>query len=452
MVARGIGVRGLHLHTLLPFHFHLRRAPITYTHGLHFPPTLPAYTSFSLGGWLRFCHQKPDPITTRNTARHMHGSEGGGSTSGSGVEERAAVESKKVTPRRPSKATNAGGAERRGRGPAQAAADIAASGRARPVPIIRFLLYYVVVVGIAAALMATIPFVGDAWLAPIDVPAFETFGNQPAPAPMTTGAETPLERSGMTALVLVAVLLLVLPVAWLYMFTRRLSFDPSLVQSIIILPLVVAGIVIVVKHSLALAFSLAGIVAAVRFRNTLKDPKDAAYIFLTLGIGLSAGVQALDVALIVSLAFNLVVLALWKWDLGAVYSGGSHGNLLAVGNPNLLLRKRSRDRERLNDELMEQAEGIDADGVLIVTAAEDADSARRAVEVSLSRLAKGYRTLEPHRRPDGLTEFEVLVQLRKKNDPLSLLGEIEERWATQIAAAEYVPLYLELDDDDDDDD
>jgi polyphosphate kinase len=77
---------------------------------------------------------------------------------------------------------------------------------------------------------------------------------------------------------------------------------------------VVAGIVLIIRDSLALAFSLAGVVAAVRFRNTLKDTKDAVYIFLAVGIGLAAGVQALVVALILSILFNLVVFALWKLE------------------------------------------------------------------------------------------------------------------------------------------
>jgi hypothetical protein len=92
---------------------------------------------------------------------------------------------------------------------------------------------------------------------------------------------------------------------------------------VIILPIVVAGIALVVKNSLALAFSLAGIVAAVRFRNTLKDPRDAVYIFLVIAIGLSAGVQALDVALAMSLAFNFVVLLVWKHNVGRSTAGAT---------------------------------------------------------------------------------------------------------------------------------
>src|SRR6185295_9772931 len=70
------------------------------------------------------------------------------------------------------------------------------------------------------------------------------------------------------------------------------------------------------KNSLALSFGLGSILAAIKFRNTLDDTKDASFFFLTTGIGLAAGVQALGVALVLSLGFNLVVLGLWVLDIG----------------------------------------------------------------------------------------------------------------------------------------
>jgi hypothetical protein len=47
--------------------------------------------------------------------------------------------------------------------------------------------------------------------------------------------------------------------------------------------------------------------------------------------------------------------------------------------------------------------------------------------------------------------FEVLVRLPGSADPIDILGELEERWASEIAAAEYVPFRFRPDDDDDDD-
>ncbi|MGH7607188.1 MAG: DUF4956 domain-containing protein, partial [Gemmatimonadales bacterium] len=129
----------------------------------------------------------------------------------------------------------------------------------------------------------------------------------------------PAEPEAFSALrATLGALALVTPVAWVYMRTKPTArYDASLVHTLIILPVVIAGIVLIVHDSLALAFSLAGIVAAVRFRNTLRDTKDAVYIFLAIGLGLSAGVQAFAIAFIVSLVYVALVLGLWRFDVGA---------------------------------------------------------------------------------------------------------------------------------------
>lgn len=107
-----------------------------------------------------------------------------------------------------------------------------------------------------------------------------------------------------------------LPVAWIYTLTRRKKgFQQSVVQTYLILPVVAAGIVVLVKHSLALAFSLGGIVAAVRFRTSLDDSKDAAGIFVVIGIGMAAAV-APAVSWVISIGFNALMLFLWWTDFG----------------------------------------------------------------------------------------------------------------------------------------
>jgi len=109
-----------------------------------------------------------------------------------------------------------------------------------------------------------------------------------------------------------------LPVTWVYLKVRLTSkLDQSLVQTMLILPIAVAGVVVIVQNSLALAFSLAGIVAGVRFRNTLKNTGDSLFIFTAIGAGLAAGVQALEISLVVTLVFNYLFLILWDLDYGA---------------------------------------------------------------------------------------------------------------------------------------
>ena len=116
---------------------------------------------------------------------------------------------------------------------------------------------------------------------------------------------------------IIAAIVVSLPVSWVYMAVRGgHEYDQSLVNTIIVLPMVVTGIVIIVQNSLALAFSLAGIAGAVRFRNSLKSSGDALFILLAVGIGLSAGIGAIELAAVISIAFNYCFAVLWITEYG----------------------------------------------------------------------------------------------------------------------------------------
>lgn len=120
-------------------------------------------------------------------------------------------------------------------------------------------------------------------------------------------ATSSLDRMGHARdllIVLVCVWLLVLPVSWVHKgIHNSSSHDNSLDETTLILPGIVATIVMVVQHSLALAFSLAGIVAGVQFRRALQDTFDALFILVAIGAGLSAGVGALEITTVLTFFF-----------------------------------------------------------------------------------------------------------------------------------------------------
>jgi hypothetical protein len=116
---------------------------------------------------------------------------------------------------------------------------------------------------------------------------------------------------------IIGALLAALPVTWVYMGVRDdVEYDQSLINTILVLPMVVTGIVIIVQNSLALAFSLAGIAGAVRFRNSLKSSGDALFILLSVGVGLSAGIGAVELAAVMTIAFNYCFVGLWITEYG----------------------------------------------------------------------------------------------------------------------------------------
>src|SRR5919108_3333877 len=202
--------------------------------------------------------------------------------------------------------------------PRKADAARAAAREIGRLTVLRLIAYYAVAGVLLLCLSALLPQqpVGPApSQPPTDMSgAIEWFRGQVAVFP--TGAPVWVDA----LLQMIAAFLLVLPLAFVYVRTRtRHKFDHSLVQTVIVLPIVVTAILVVVRDSLALAFSLAGIVAAVRFRNTLKESGDAVYIFGSIGIGFASGIHAISVAAVLSIVFVVVELALWKFDFSAEF-------------------------------------------------------------------------------------------------------------------------------------
>ncbi len=153
-------------------------------------------------------------------------------------------------------------------------------------------------------------------------------------------------------IVLVGVWLLMLPISWVHKGIHQASsHDHSLDETILILPGIVAAIVIVVQHSLALAFSLAGIVAGVRFRRALKDTFDALFILVGIGTGLAAGVRSLEIAAVLTLFFTYSTLYVY------IYGDGLESDYLAHRQAMKQLRKKQlleqqtdRDKGGSNDQ------------------------------------------------------------------------------------------------------
>ena len=158
----------------------------------------------------------------------------------------------------------------------------------------------------------------------LPVGGVEQLISQPAKNPLQASEAIRAEHVGnfgeslfWLSVAIVGALLWSLPVSWVYMTVRSGSeYDQSLVNTIILLPMVVTGIVIIVQNSLALAFSLAGIAGAVRFRNSLKSSGDALFILLAVSIGLSAGIGAIELAAVVTAAMNYAFTFLWMAEYG----------------------------------------------------------------------------------------------------------------------------------------
>jgi hypothetical protein len=250
-----------------------------------------------------------------------------------------------------------------------------------------------------------------------------------------------------TVLILFGALVLMLPVTWVYMSARPIpGHNQNVVQTLIILPLVVAGIVFLIQNSLALAFSLAGVVGAVRFRTTLRDTRDLVYIFLSIVIGFSAGVQSLAVGALISIVFNLVLLITWRYDYGrnvltptasSQWAGPLHTLASETGDHeipdrDLILSLTPEKAEalaerfdRVRDKLGKKKKKPRFDSVLTVTT-DNVSDAQKQIEEVLERMTKRWALDEVVTNTGKPSEIYYLTRLKKSIPRDVLLTAIHE--------------------------
>jgi hypothetical protein len=227
------------------------------------------------------------------------------------------------------------------------------------------------------------------------------------------------------------------------------------VTTISLLPLAVAAIMVIVRDSLAVAFSLAGIAGLVRFRNALDDARDAMYVILAIAVGLGAGVGALEAAAALSVLFNFVAVILWKWntaqpvivDIALGERSVPEGQTLfqAITSSEPSTRHPSPVAEWFEaaaaEPLVENGRAPTLDngtgrleGMLRVHAADDIGT-RREVEDVIDAHAKRWVFESDDRGADGLPTLTYDIRLKKRYQPAHLLAALQERLGPRLSEA-----------------
>jgi hypothetical protein len=214
------------------------------------------------------------------------------------------------------------------------------------------------------------------------------------------------------------------------------KYDHSLVQTVIELPVVVTAILVVVRDSLALAFSLAGIVAAVRFRNNLKESGDAVYIFGAIGIGFASGIHALSVAAVLSIVFVVVELSLWKFNFSADFER-TFARLCLPSGADLAGLPEVAEPPRPEPAAMPAPDGKSARLRVYV---DRADAARPLIEAVLARDAKrwSFEAEEPPANGNA-TVLAYRVRPRKSVGLDGLRSNLLREGAPHVVAADDAP-------------
>ena len=336
-------------------------------------------------------------------------------------------------------------------------------------PVVRVAAYYVLLASATAILWQIFPGLGAVFSAErLDaVSQLSSGGNdvlfgEPQARQGMDALAAPVALAVTTALCMAGAFFLMLPVTWVYILTRqKKGFRQSVVQTLVFLPIVVAGIVLLVKNSVALAFSLGGIVAAVSFRNTLRDTKDAVYIFLAIAVGLAAGVQVMSAAAVMSFLFNVVVLIFWYTDFGRAPSHLEGPRAARRLERSRALANRTGafvsmlDREILRSMSPEQLAAIAAraqkrmDGgkagvpkvkkpldTTVRIQTPDPEAARAATEAVFGTQVKDWKLVSTQREAGGPAVLEYRVRLRKSVPGPALTTELRSRLGIHATGVE----------------
>ncbi|WP_437971650.1 DUF4956 domain-containing protein [Sorangium sp. So ce260] len=94
-------------------------------------------------------------------------------------------------------------------------------------------------------------------------------------------------------------------IAVVYMATfRGLSYARTTVHGMAMGSVITCMLMLAVGTNIAAGIGVAGGLSVVRFRTTLRDPRDIIFVFAALGVGMASGLQAYGTAIVGTLIFG----------------------------------------------------------------------------------------------------------------------------------------------------
>lgn len=121
-------------------------------------------------------------------------------------------------------------------------------------------------------------------------------------------------------------------VAWIYRLTHRgVSYSHELINTLVITATLINLVMLIIGGNLARAFGLVGVMSMVRFRTSLRDVRDAIFIFYALAAGMATGTGNEVIGVAGILVIGLLVLML-HWS-GHGMPRRAEGGLLQFNAP-----------------------------------------------------------------------------------------------------------------------
>lgn len=118
------------------------------------------------------------------------------------------------------------------------------------------------------------------------------------------------------AIVLLLSFCLSIVIAWVYRATHTgTSYAQSYAQTLVIMGMCTALIMLVIGSNIARAFSLIGALSVIRFRNAVKETRDVGFMFLVMACGMACGTRFYMLAMFSTAVFSAVIGLMYRLDL-----------------------------------------------------------------------------------------------------------------------------------------
>lgn len=102
-----------------------------------------------------------------------------------------------------------------------------------------------------------------------------------------------------------------------YMFVRRKSgYNPTNVITMMLLAPISSILMLVIGNNTARALSVGGGIALIRYRSNFRDPKDLAFIFLTMAVGVACGTGLIGIGIVSTVVVCLLAIVIYLTGLG----------------------------------------------------------------------------------------------------------------------------------------
>src|SRR5699024_3777262 len=119
----------------------------------------------------------------------------------------------------------------------------------------------------------------------------------------------------LVAMITTTVLSLMITIVYQKTFSGE-RYSQNFVHTIIIMSVVVSVVMNVVSGNAGVAFGLFAVFSLIRFRSAVTDPKDIAYIFFGLSVGMTGGLYQFELAILLTVFACLLFYLLYKFEYG----------------------------------------------------------------------------------------------------------------------------------------